>query len=588
MRRILPLLLIVLLLVIFVVGLIMAQPTVPLPGPRVAIELLKNGSFEQDQNKDKIPDKWKGEDLQNPRTDKRKCNRPDKPVAYSGNCAFVFRENSNGDTSLLFQKVKDYAAITDGAVLEFSAMIASGSHDPGTLFGQAIININHQYGVVLELMVPDGDRVYTRVADTAVVFLQPGETITSVRVKLYDYNYYGSAGVFALDDVSLLVVDYAPSPTPTSTKLPKPTQIYAADGEEGDRFGQSVSLGTDLAVMGAPGDDAYRGSAYVFARSGSTWSQQQKLIDPQGQAGDWFGLDVAVDASTVLVGAPSKQVSFVGEGAVFAYAQSSGVWTQQQTLVADEAGEYNNFGLTMLLNGDTVFIGAPGYNNYQGAVYVFTRTGGVWTQQQKLTAADGESGDGFGSSLAHDSSTLMVGSWFDTIAASDNQGSVYVFTCNAATCMQQQKLVASDGTANGLFGVSMGIAGNTAIIGAQGDSSDVGAAYVFEKTGETWTEQQKLLSGYTGQMGFGRTVTFGTDFVLIGTFPEHVLFMFVENQQGDWFKIREIMSPHDGDVYNFGSDVDLLNTLALIGSYTDVVDVGTGSNQGAAYLYTVR
>ena len=172
-----------------------------------------------------------------------------------------------------------------------------------------------------------------------------------------------------------------------------------------------------------------QGSAYVFVRSGGVWSQQQKLVAADAALGDQFGTSVAISGETVVVGAP--RAGGLQQGSAYVFVHSGGVWSQQQKLVAADAASGDNFGFSVAISGETVVIGAldddgaAGFN--QGSASVFVHSGGVWSQQQKLEAADAAEGDAFGFSVALSGETVVVSARNDDGAAGLNQGSAYVF-----------------------------------------------------------------------------------------------------------------------------------------------------------------
>src|SRR4030095_3574942 len=186
----------------------------------------------------------------------------------------------------------------------------------------------------------------------------------------------------------------------------------------------------DTLVVGAPLDNgaggSQQGSAYVFVRSGGVWSQQQKLEAPDAGEGDDFGLSVAISGDTVVVGAPFDDgAAGVLQGSAYIFARSDGVWSQQQKLEAPDADEEGEFGLSVAISDATVVVGsrndgAAGVN--QGSAYFFARIGEFWSQQQKLEASDAEAGDQFGFSVAISGATVVVGSTFW-----DSPSSAYVF-----------------------------------------------------------------------------------------------------------------------------------------------------------------
>src|SRR6266498_2801917 len=215
---------------------------------------------------------------------------------------------------------------------------------------------------------------------------------------------------------------------PTFTQHQK---LEASDPAAFALFGISVAISGETVVVGAPGDDS-RGSAYVFARNGGVWSQQQKLLASDAAAGDAFGESVAISGGTVVVGAMGDDgAAGRDQGSAYVFARSGGVWTQQQKLEASDAAANDLFGLSVAISGETVVVGAPfdagAAGNSQGSAYVFARSGGVWSQQQKLEASDAALGDQFGFSVAVSGGTVVVGAHDDSGAAGRLQGSAYVF-----------------------------------------------------------------------------------------------------------------------------------------------------------------
>jgi len=172
----------------------------------------------------------------------------------------------------------------------------------------------------------------------------------------------------------------------------------------------------------------------VFVRSGNTWAQQDKLTADDGAAGDVFGYSVAVYGDTAVIGAYGDDAdNGDNSGSAYVFVRSGNTWAQQDKLTApaddvDTAGDY--FGYSVAVYGDTAVIGAPGYvdvgSSAYGSAYVFVRSGNIWAQQDKLTADDGDTGDVFGNSVAVDGDTAVIGANNDDDNG-DNSGSAYVF-----------------------------------------------------------------------------------------------------------------------------------------------------------------
>src|SRR5262249_40504411 len=240
-----------------------------------------------------------------------------------------------------------------------------------------------------------------------------------------------------------------------------------------------------------------------------TFIQQQKLIASDAAANDIFGYSVAISGATVVVGAPLvKSATGFSHGAAYVFTRSGGVWTQQQKLEVSEVEARGWFGSSVAISGETVVVGAyldaDAAGRDQGAAYVFTRSGGVWTLQQKLEASDAAAGGFFGYSLEIMGETVVVAAGGDDGAAGDDQGAAYVFTRSGGVWTQQQKLIASDAAGGDNFGISIAISGETVVVGAPGDDGaagiDQGAAYVFTLSAGVWTQQQKLVAPDPGAL----------------------------------------------------------------------------------------
>ena len=166
----------------------------------------------------------------------------------------------------------------------------------------------------------------------------------------------------------------------------------------------------------------------MFTRSGTTWTQQQKLLASDGAAGDLFGAVISISGDTALIGAQLDDDNGEDSGSAYVFTRSGTTWTQQQKLLASDRATGDNFG-AVYLDGNTAIIGAlldddKGVDS--GSSYVFTRTGNIWTQQQKLVASDGTSGDYFGWPV-FSGNTAFISAFYDDDKGSKS-GSVYVFT----------------------------------------------------------------------------------------------------------------------------------------------------------------
>lgn len=391
----------------------------------------------------------------------------------------------------------------------------------------------------------------------------------------------------------------------TTEALSQQARLVANDGTAGDNFGNAVAISGNTAIVGANRQSAQNdhGAAYVYVRNGAAWSQQQKLLPGDIINGDTFGAAVAIDGDTIVVSAPIHRVGVInGQGAVYVFVRNGTNWTQQQQLFADDGALNDQFGTSVAISGNTVMVGSwmdtVGPNSRQGSVYVFTRNGTTWTQQQKLTASDGIANDQLGASIAMTGTTMVVGGLQNNFGASRN-GVAYVFTLNGATWVQQQKLVAADGSPLDAFGNSVAISStsDTIAVGAfrddEGPATDRGAVYVFALVGGVWSQQQKLQGSLGINNGFGNE--FGTAVAVDGNTviagAPSVNFVAGGGRGGIYEFDRAGTTWTETDranpttvISNFGCSLSLNNGSLVAGASTDMVGANLG--QGAAYVFS--
>ncbi len=303
--------------------------------------------------------------------------------------------------------------------------------------------------------------------------------------------------------------------------------LLAPDGALGDKFGYSVAISEDTIVVGSYQDDtafSNGGSAYVFVRSGTTWTFQQKLTPSDGTADDEFGNAVGITGEVIVVGSHFADLPGNSQaGSAYIYRRSGTVWSETQKLIPTPGtggvilGDH--FGESVAVSSK-IAVGASGDDSPEtaaGAVYVFAESGGSYAQQQKLYIPSGTNGDRFGSSVAIEGNTLVGGAREDApFAGQTARGSAYVFEWNGGTWVSQGQLLASDGISFDRFGWSVAVSNNVIAVGAREDDTtagpDAGSAYVYTRSGATWTEQQKLAptDPFNGdRFGSGVALSFG-------------------------------------------------------------------------------
>src|SRR5499427_5818574 len=365
----------------------------------------------------------------------------------------------------------------------------------------------------------------------------------------------------------------------------------ASDAAELDEFGVSVSVTADRALVGAYGDDFYRGAAYVFVKSGNSWVEEQKLVASDRVEDDRFGWSVSLAGDRALVGAYNADSA---RGAAYVFVRNGSSWTEEQKLVASDGAANDNFSYSLSLAGDRALIGAYSNDNVRGAAYVFVRDGAgasAWTEEQKLVASDGADTDQFGWSVAlapDQADRALVGA----PVPGNYRGAAYTFVrsgSGASPWTQEQKLGASDGAEFSQFGNSVSLAGDRALVGAYWDSNLRGAAYAFVRSAgatQPWIEAQKLLAsdGADGDR-FGNAIVLAGDRAVIGAFgsaaSRGAAYVFAQagGPTQPWSEEQELVASDGVAPDLFGWSVGLAADQAMVGAnYTDQL-------RGAAYAY---
>jgi hypothetical protein len=305
----------------------------------------------------------------------------------------------------------------------------------------------------------------------------------------------------------------------------------------------------------------------------SPWIQQAELTSSDGEPGDIYAFSVAISGSTAVVGAKYHKVGSNSEqGAAYVYVQNGTTWTQQAELTASDGAAHDQFGTSVAINGGTIVVGAA--NTAQGgAAYVFVQSGTTWSQQAELTPSDEVPAGFFGSAAGVSGSTIVVGA-----GGNDGANAAYVFVQSGTTWSQQAELTPSDGTS--WFGISAAISGSTILVGAPGFGS-YGAAYVFGENGSTWSQQEELLTGLNGD-SFGLSVALNGSMAVVGA--PGIGDAFVYEESGGTWSFQAELTPSDGTGYdNFGSAVGISGSTIVVGAVFEPYTSSQGP--GAAYVF---
>ncbi|HMX29108.1 MAG TPA: putative Ig domain-containing protein, partial [Blastocatellia bacterium] len=387
-----------------------------------------------------------------------------------------------------------------------------------------------------------------------------------------------------------------------SRHVEQPPRLTSVDGGPKEYFGEAVAVDGDTLAVGAYaqtiGGNTEQGAVYIFVRNGTGWTFQRKLTANDGAAGDSFGWAVALSGDTLVVGAYRDDIDGkTDQGSAYIFTRSGTTWTQQQKLstVGTDSSAFDNVGYAVAVSGQTVAVGARGREISRGAVYVYVPAGAVWTPQQKLSANDGKAVDSFGSSVALSGNTLATGAPQAKIGLNYSQGAAYVFTRTGTLWTQQQKLVTNDGAQNDAFGAAIALDGDAVAVGApkngNGQFNTPGAAYVFERSNNTWLQQPKLSAGDgIGPNTFGNAVALKGSLLVVGARGDdngikvNQGAAYVFTRVSNWFEQQKLTTGEGAEIDNLGASVAISGEAVVVGA--PYRNIGVNNSKGAAYTFT--
>lgn len=254
------------------------------------------------------------------------------------------------------------------------------------------------------------------------------------------------------------------------------TQILvASDGLAWDSFGQAVSISGQSALVGAPGRSSFgdsSGCAYLFTFNGTTWDQGVRLAANDAAGWDRFGQSVSLFEDVAVIGAPGDNDNGKASGSAYIFSFDGSNWAQTEKLKAIDGSGWDKFGQSVDISQNSLVIGAPGVNQINastGAAYLFSFDGNSWLETQKIIAADGLNADFFGHSVAIYENLIAVGAYgADTVGISS--GSAYIFSFDEASWKEESKVLAKDGIASDYFGQSVALSKDFLLVGAYGNN----------------------------------------------------------------------------------------------------------------------
>jgi len=403
---------------------------------------------------------------------------------------------------------------------------------------------------------------------------------------------------------------------PTPTEEPTPSGDAASDasrpaakllptqGEDDDRFGFSVAMAGDSALIGAPLADTpagmNAGRAAVFHRRSDGWRHAATLVPEDGGADELFGWSVALDDGLALIGAKGvtgPNTEYPGAAYVFSARDES--WQQTATLVPDDAVGGDTVGCSVTLTDDTALIGAADTDTAAGgkagAAYVFERHGDRWQEAATLTPADAASAQLFGRSVAIEADTAVITAPNDFDRQGVGEGAAYVFERTDGGWVEQQRLAPADEMTWEVFGATLALAEETAVMGSPNDGTDhpnlsAGSVWVYERTGDGWTLETRLVASDRDKDDlFGSGVAVADDTIVVGAMGDEdpngrfggSVYLF-ERTGGEWRQQEKLAPENGGSDEQFGRTVTLSDGTILIGADKAAVD---GAATGAAYVY---
>lgn len=398
---------------------------------------------------------------------------------------------------------------------------------------------------------------------------------------------------------------------------PQVAKLTPADGSAGDLFGFATAIDGAIAVIGAwrndeNGEDA--GAAYVYERENEltdAWRFRQKLVPSDGKPGDFFGFSVAVHENTIVVGALLDDAPNFNSGSAYVFARGSGLtpqWNEVAKLTAEAAEENHFFGRSVAIDDSTIVVGAAG-DEYPSArsmdaVYVYERVGDGddWIARTRLTLSDANVPSGFGFSVAVGGDVIVVGAF---LGHNDNirSGSAYLFQqddAGSGEWRERRKLAPADGADNDWFGYSVSIDGDLIVVGSPRNDEyglDAGGVYLFDRnmkgrhTPEFGLLKKLGAARSPAESRFGHAVDIDRDVVVIGA-PESQtvgpsagsVFVFERNLGGvdAWGIVAEVVGRDTAGFDTFGTSVSVRDGSMIVGACLD--DDG-GENLGSAYMF---
>lgn len=398
-----------------------------------------------------------------------------------------------------------------------------------------------------------------------------------------------------------VVAAVLPAAASESGVLYEEVKARAFDGAPDARYGARTAVYGDTFVVGAPGDSSQKGAVYVYTRTSPGWRFEGKLTASDGYAGDRFGASVAIWGDTIVVGAPGADTyAGLGAGKAYVFGRSGSSWTQRAKLMASGPTEHAQFGWAVDVYRDTAAVseywGDTPSAPDAGRVHIFTRSGDAWSHRQVLVSPVPMTYEFFGYDVAISGERLVVAAYAATTPAGPSAGACYVFVRTGVSWVLRQQLTASDGAAGDFFGASVAMDRDTIVVGAWYKDAGRGAAYVFEKAAgsETWPQAAKLTVATPGPGDyFGGSVSISGDAIVVGALgtdtvrgPDTGAAHVYLRGDGVWPHKLALTASDGAGGDEYGCSVAISGGNVLVGASAD--DTVDGANAGGAYSYSFR
>lgn len=367
--------------------------------------------------------------------------------------------------------------------------------------------------------------------------------------------------------------------------------VQNIEGPANSNFGYAIAVDGNTAVIGARLESSSGGAAYVVVRSGATWVLQQRLQAADATTSAQFGASVAISGETLIVGAPSARTNGVVTGAAYVFVRSGTTWTQQAKLTQTTPTLDSFVGSDVDIDGNVAVVGAlqesVGNQRY-GAAYVFERSGTTWTSTRIQAPTPRADLDQFGGGVGVSGTTICVGApGWDASNTALGQGTAFVFVKSGSAWVQQQRLLGSEPSETDGFGNDCDVDGESVLVSAPGQG-ERGAVYAFTRSGSTWTEQQRVSGESTG--GRPDSVSLRGDLFVVGNAAEDSFTgaAYIYRRTGtSWALVQRLDNTGQPHGASYGTGVATDATTVMAGAPTRSVSAGTPGNRVTVYAFGV-